>query len=80
MRKIISLLLILSIAVCIAGCNRTIFDTVYHFDRAVVLLPNGETICGDVDTWCDYDGDQLQIVIDGTVYLVHSSNAVLIAD
>ena len=27
--------------------------------------------------WCDYEGDQLQVVIDGVTYLVHSSNIVM---
>ncbi len=31
-----------------------------------------------VSSWKDYeDGDQIQVVIDGTTYLVHSSNIVL---
>ena len=35
-------------------------------------------ISGTVSSWKDYeDGDQIQVVIDGTTYLVHSSNIVL---
>ena len=32
---------------------------------------------GKVESWCDYEGDQLQVVIDGVTYLVHSSNIVM---
>ena len=34
-----------------------------------------------MESWTDFaDGDQIQVVIDGTTYLVHSSAIVLIAD
>lgn len=57
------------------------FDTVYTFNRAIIELPNGEIIEGKVDRWSDYeDGDQIQVTINGTIYLVHSSKCVLIND
>ena len=66
----------------VSGCgNRQIMDLTYTFNRAIIELPNGEIIEGKVDSWRDFDdGDQLQIVIDGVTYLVHSSDAVLIKD
>ena len=64
-----------------AGCNKQILDTTYSYEKAIIYLPNGETIEGKVDSWTDYeDGDQLQIKIDGKNYLVHSSNCVLISE
>lgn len=80
MKKLLSILLVLAMIICLAGCNKTILDTTYYFDRAIIHLPDGETVSGKVDRWCDYEGDQLQIVIDGKAYLVHSMNAVLIAE
>lgn len=63
-----------------ASCNKQIFDTTYHFDYAYIGLPNGECVEGRVESWTDFeDGDQLQIKIDGTWYLVHAANAVLIS-
>lgn len=32
---------------------------------------------GKLNSWDDYEGDQLQVKIDGVTYLVHSSNVVL---
>lgn len=79
MRGIFAFLLALAMVLSLCGCNRQILDTTYAYDRAIIALPNGEVIEGDVDTWTDYsDGDQIQVVIDGTTYLVHSSNVVLI--
>ena len=81
-RKLI--LLIFIVALICAGCdkmptNRQVADTTYRFDYAYIALPNGETIEGEVDSWLDFaDGDQLQVKINGTTYLTHATNVVLI--
>ena len=80
MKKVIALLLALLMVLSLAGCNRNILDTTYYFDHAIISLPDGEVVSGKVDKWSDYEGDQIQIVIDGTTYLVHSADAVLIAN
>lgn len=80
-RILLPLLLIIVLLALTACGNRDVFDTVYTFDRAIVKLPNGEIVEGKVESWRDYeDADQLQITIDGKIYLVHSSDAVLIVD
>jgi hypothetical protein len=59
--------------------NRQILDTAMHFDHARVKLADGEVIEGKVDSWRDYENsDQIQVTINGTTYLVHSTNATLI--
>ena len=52
----------------------------YTFDRAIIELPNGEIIDGKITSWRDFDGDQIQVKIDGKTYLVHSSDIVMIAE
>lgn len=64
----------------LTACNKQVFDTTYKFDRAIISLPNGEVIEGKVDSWMDYDGEQIQVKIDGITYVVNSSDVVLIAD
>ena len=77
------------IAIIIGGClmtwgltgcgNKDMWDTVYTFDYAIIKLPNGEIIEGEVDSWTDYeDGDQLQVTIDGKIYLTSTLNCTLI--
>ena len=81
--KIFALILVITIIVSLlVGCgNKTLIDTTYSFERAILILPNGEVIDGKVQTWKDYeDGDQIQVKIDGETYLVHSSNIVLISE
>lgn len=81
MKKFIVVLLILILVAALAGCNMQIIDTTYKYNKAILTLPNGDIIEGRVDSWKDYDdGDQIQVKIYGTTYLVHSSDIVLIAE
>lgn len=80
-KKIIafSVIVVMLLSLCACG-NKQLFDTTYKYDRAILSLPNGEIVDGRVSSWCDYaDGDQIQVVINGTTYLVHSTNIVLIS-
>ena len=80
--KVLAVMITSLMILGLAGCgNKDMFDTVYTFNRAIIKLPNGEVIEGKIDRWADYeDGEQLQITIAGTIYLVHSSKCVLIND
>ena len=82
MKKWIRILLCcLLLCAFLSGCNRQLVDLTYKFDRAIIELPNGEIIEGKVSSWRDFeDGDQIQVVVDGVTYLVHSSRVVLIND
>ena len=80
MKKKFIIAILVASCLTLGGCgNKDLFDTVYNYDYAIIQLPNGEIIEGKVEKWADYeDGDQLQIKIDGVIYLVHSNNASLI--
>lgn len=80
MKKIICVLLVLVMAFTLVACNKQIFDVTYEFDRAIIELPNGEIIDGKITSWRDFDGDQIQVKIDGKTYLVHSSDIAMIAE
>ena len=87
-KKGITILIVIVILAVLAGVallihsefyNKTIIDLTYAYDTAIIKLPNGEVVQGKVESWTDYkDGDQLQIKVNGKVYLVHSANVVLI--
>lgn len=76
-----NLFIILSICVLgvLSGCgNQTFLDSTYTFNYAQFQLPDGELITGKIVKWRDYDGEQLQLIMeDGNTYLVSSFNAVL---
>ena len=54
-----------------------VIDLTYEYSQAQIKMPDGTVIEGKVDSWNDYEGDQLQVKINGTTYLAHSSNVVL---
>lgn len=84
MKKVIAIVLAVVLLVgllVLAGCNKQMVDLTYSYERAILVLPNGEIVEGKVSSWTDFeDGDQIQVKIDGKTYLVHSSNIVLISD
>lgn len=81
-RKLLTVLLAISLtATTLVGCgNKDMWDTVYTYDYAIIQLQNGEIVEGKVEKWSDYDGEQLQVTIDGKTYLTCSQNCDLIAD
>ena len=81
MRKIIISVIAITTIFMFNSCNKTIVDTTYTFDKAIINLGE-EYITINVKSWTDYqDGDQIQVTADdGTTYLVHSSNITLIKE
>lgn len=78
MKKILTVCVsALTVIMLMTGCNKQVIDLTYSYSWAQLKMPNGTIVEGNVETWCDYEGDQLQVVIDGVTYLVHSSNVVL---
>lgn len=82
MRKLIAVLMLTALLLALfTGCNRPMLDTVWSFDQAQILMPDGTVVSGKVEAWRDFeDGDMLQVKIAGQVYLTHSTNVVLWTD
>ena len=86
MKKRVALIIFLTvILVSCTGCyNKQLIDTTYHYDRAIIYLPNGEIVEGMVSSWTSWtgfeDGDSIQIKIDGKTYLTDVCNVCLIDD
>lgn len=78
-KKLVFFTLLGGSLVLFSACgNKQLFDTTYTFNYAMVKLPDGSVKKGKVETWDDYEGEQLQIKFtDGTTVLVNSTNAVL---
>lgn len=75
--------IIMVICLCFAltGCNAQIIDTTYHYDTAIIHLPDGRTVKGKVSSWKDYeDSDAVQVVIDGVTYYTFLGNVVLVKE
>jgi len=84
MRKVIAAILVLLVALALIGCNYSgydFYDTHYHFNRAMISMPDGTILNVQIAKWSDAEGEQLTITAkDGTRYLVSSYNCVLIED
>ena len=79
MRKYIWTGVVIAMLLTMTGCNKQMVDTTFKFDEAIIKLPNGEIVNGDVNSWIDFpDGDQIQVKVNGVTYLTHTSNVVLI--
>lgn len=83
MKKVVLVALLLIGALILSSCsigNRQIgLDLIQTFDKAIIMLHDGNTIEGKVDNWRDFDeSDVVQVTIEGTTYLTHYSNVVLI--
>ena len=84
MRKLKTIILIFIIifsGVMITGCgNKDMFDTNYTYTKAIIYFGD-EKIEIPIKQWCDYEGEQIQIIgTDGKTYLVSSFNTILIRE
>lgn len=83
MKRVVQILfaiaLVLLFAALLVGCNKQVIDATFKYDYAVISLPDGRIVEGQLQAWRDYDdGDQLQVKINGATYLVHSMNVALV--
>ena len=56
----------------LTGCNRTVFDTKYGFDKALVL-GDDTSIIMNVSEWKDYSGEQLQLITNDGLAVLSSA-------
>ena len=72
--------LLLTLPLILSSCgNKDMFDTVYTYNYAIIQLPNGEIVEGEVDQWRDYEGEQIQVKMkNGDIYLASTYNITLI--
>lgn len=56
----------------LAGCNRTVFDTKYGFDKALIFGDDSAIVL-DVKQWKDYSGEQIQLTTHDNFILLTSS-------
>ena len=83
MKKIIKVIVIfilaIGILISLTGCgNKDLFDTNYTYTKAITYIGD-ERIEINIKQWCDYDGEQIQIIAtDGKTYLLSMNNTILI--
>lgn len=63
---------VLGLSLLLSGCNRTMFDTKYGFDKALIYGDDSAIVL-DVRDWKDYSGEQLQLTTNDNFVLLTSS-------
>ena len=72
LKKFVTGAVVLATCATLAGCNRSIIDTKYGLDRALVV-GDDTAITMDVKQWRDYEGEQYQLnTEDGLIMLTAS--------
>lgn len=78
MKKFIASVVVgIGLLVSLTACNKQVIDLTYSYSWAQIKMPDGSIVEGKVDSWTDYEGEQVQVTIDGTTYLVSSINLVM---
>lgn len=78
MKKFIaSAIVSLGLLASLTACNKQVVDLTFSYTWAQIKMPDGSIVEGKVDSWKDYEGEQVQVTIDGTTYLVNSVNLVM---
>ena len=78
MKKIKKIICLLLVAFLLTGCgNYQMIDLQYTYNYAIIQLQNGEIVEGEVESWTDYEGEQLQVKVNGVMYLTNSYNCTL---
>ena len=62
----------LSISLLLSGCNKTVFDTKYGFNKSLIFGDDSAIVL-DVKQWKDYSGEQLQLITNDNFALLTSS-------
>ena len=78
MKKFIASVVVgIGLMASLTACNKQVIDLTYSYSWAQIKMPDGSIVEGRVDSWTDYEGEQVQVTIDGTTYLVSSINLVM---
>lgn len=85
MKTKLTILITSIILILCTGCNYEgydVIDTNYHFDKAIIKMPDGSSLEVEIEKWADAeDGEQLTITSkDGKRYLVNSVNCILVEE
>lgn len=78
MRKFITSVAVgIALLTSLTACNKQVIDLTYSYSWAQIKMPDGSIVEGRVNSWKDYEGEQVQVCIDGKTYLVNSVNLVM---
>lgn len=71
-KGVLGVTLLLTLTLLLTGCNKSMFDSKYGFDQALIFGDDSAIIL-DVKNWKDYSGEQIQLVTNDNFVLLTSS-------
>ena len=71
-KGIVGFALFLTLTLLLTGCNKSMFDSKYGFDQALIFGDDSAIVL-DVKNWKDYSGEQIQLVTNDNFVLLTSS-------
>ena len=63
----------------LTGCGGSV-NTTNGYEYAIIKLPDGQIVTGDIDNKIVHSSGMLTIEIDGDVYYTHGANVVFIRE
>ena len=81
-KVVIALIMAMVMTFALTGCgNMDMIDTVFTYDYAIIIFPDGTHERVEIKQWGTYDGEQIQIISeDGKIYLTSSYNCILVQE
>lgn len=79
LKAMVVIIILAIVVVLLTGCNRQIVDLKYTYDKAICNYDGNEFEL-KIDKWNDYDGEQLQIISNGKVYLISANKCYLVKE
>lgn len=78
-----NLLVVLAVLFCLTGCMenydyKSDFIDTHGYNYAIIKMPDDTIIEGAIDSWRDFEGEQLEVKMNGVIYLTNSFNCVLL--
>lgn len=81
MSKKIAVVLITILAMCtLAGCGNQKFfgDNTYRY--AIIALPDGTVVKGELEYWCAYGDNRFHVTVNGQSYFTSTVNIVMMSE
>lgn len=77
MKRLIMLSIL--ILVLFSGCNYKVFDLSYEYNK-IICNYEGDKFELHIDSWKDYEGEQLQVWSNGNIYLLSANKCYMIKE
>lgn len=79
LKVMVAIIILAIVIVLLTGCNYQIIEFKYTYNKAICNY-DGDKFELVIDKWTDYDGEQLQVISNGKVYLISANKCYLVKE